>query len=275
MIQMKQKQTKKVSSKKTTKKKQETKREKKKIIKKIIYYICVIALVCIFIFSLIKIIENNQESKNYLPQDRTSNQVEQEATEYEQALSLFSENTDLEAMRKEYKNDEIQARLEIPGLFNILITKADDNKYYLNHSIERKKDKKGTEFLDYRTNPTAKQVNIYGHNSRTYDIPFRKLESYLDEEFFNNNPYILLQHDEGIRIYKIFSIKEVDEDYEHMIVEVPEESMVEHIDNLIKDSLYTRYVDYDKNSNILVIQTCSYNDDDAYYVITAIELNKN
>ena len=96
----------------------------------------------------------------------------------------------------------------------------------------------------------------------------------LDEEFFNNNPYVLLQHDKATRIYKIISLKEVNENYEHMIVDVPVESRVEHIDNLIENSLYSRYVEYDKNSNILVIQTCSYNDDDTYYVITAIELNK-
>lgn len=248
--------------------------DKKIIIKKVIYIICIIILSIIFALSLYNLIINNQESQNYLPQDKVTEPSKPEASEYEKALNLFSENINLQEMRQEYKNDDIVARLEIPELFNILITKTEDNKYYLNHSINKKKDKKGTEFLDYRTDPTANQVNVYGHNSRTYDIPFRKLESFLEEEFFNNNPYILLQHDKDTRIYKIISIKEVNENYEHMIVDVPEESRLEHINNLIENSLYSRYVEYDKNSNILVIQTCSYNDDDTYYVITAIELNK-
>lgn len=265
------------TTKKTKKVTKQTKKkvvDKKRIIKKVIYIICIILLSIVFVLSLYNLIINNQDSQNSLPQDKVTEPSKPEATEYEKALSLFSEDIDLAAMRKEHKNDDIVARLEIPELFNILITKTDNNDYYLNHSINKKKDKKGTEFLDYRTNPEDAQVNVYGHNSRTYDIPFRKIESFLDEEFFNNNPYVLLQHDKATRIYKIISLKEVNENYEHMIVDVPVESRVEHIDNLIENSLYSRYVEYDKNSNILVIQTCSYNDDDTYYVITAIELNK-
>jgi SrtB family sortase len=142
----------------------------------------------------------------------------------------------------------------------------------LNHAIDRKKDVKGSEFMDYRIKPTSKQVNIYGHNSKTYDIPFRKLEKFLDKDFFDSTPYVLLQHDTGTRIYKIFSLKEISKDYEHMVVSTTIHNHKQHIDILKEGSLYTRDIPYDENSNILVLQTCSYTKSNTYYVISAIEI---
>lgn len=256
-------------------------------LKKITYIIVIVLLIASLAFSITKLISSNQEPKNYLnqnqidlkdieyqeqPSDKDEETPIEEKSEYETAKNYFSENISLDTYRNEYNNSEIVARLEIPNLFNILITQSSDNKYYLDHSIKKKKDVKGTEFMDYRVSPTSKQVNIYGHNSRTYDIPFRKLEKFLDKSFFDSNPYILLQHDGGTRIYKIISIKETTGN-EHMYVSSTPENHVQHIDLLIADSIYKREASYDANTNLLTIQTCSYNADKTYYVITAIEIN--
>ncbi len=253
-------------------------------LKKFIYFVFIALLLVLMGYSIYKIAYINEEAKNsisdnkielsdidYKEEDKKE-EPETKPTEKETASKLFSNDADLKAYREKYKNNDIVARLEIPDLFDILITKTTDNKFYLNHAIDRKKDKKGTEFLDYRTDPTAKQVNIYGHNSRTYDIPFRKLEKFLDKDFFESHPYILLQHDSGRRIYKIISIKEVTTDNEHMNVSASLENHIEHIDILKANSIYTRDDAYDENTNILTMQTCSYSGEKTYYVITAIEL---
>lgn len=261
---------------------------KKTSIKSFIFYIIIAILVVLFSTSTITLIQNNQEIKNTLeqsgiklkdvetiddePSTKENPKEEEKVSEKSQVESLFSEDVDLSSYRQKYNNNEVIGRLEIPGLFNILLTKTSDNKYYLNHSIDKKKDVKGTEFLDFRTDPTAKQVNVYGHNSTTYDIPFRKLEKFLDKDFFDKNPYILLQHDGGRRIYKIFSIKEVTTDNEHMVVETSKEYHKEHIQILLNNSIYTRDIEYDENSNLLTVQTCSYSGEKTYYVISAIEL---
>lgn len=255
-------------------------------IKKFIYIVLVITLLVLISFSTYKLISNNEDPKNYLSQDQIKlkdieykenqkteeDKEEPEPTEYEIAQKYFSENIDLDTYRNQHNNPEIVGRLEIPNLFNILVSQSKDNKYYLNHAVDKKKDVKGSEFMDYRVTATSKQINIYGHNSRTYDIPFRKLEQFLDVNFFNSNPYMLFQHDGGTRIYKIFSIKEVTTDNEHMIVSTTEDNHKEHIEILKANSIYTRDVPYDENSNLLILQTCSYNGDDTYYVISAIEI---
>lgn len=258
---------------------------KKISLKSFIFYVIIGVLLVIFSTSTIMLIKSNQDLKNTLEQnniklkdveivedEEDKNGEPEKVSEKSQVEYLFSEDIDLTLYREKYNNKEIVGRLEIPGLFNILVTKTSDNKYYLNHSIDKKSDSKGTEFLDFRTNPTAKQVNVYGHNSRTYNLPFRKLENFLNEDFFNQTPYVLLQHDGGRRIYKIFSVKEVTTDNEHMNVETSLEYHKEHIQILMNNSLYTRDIEYDENSNLLTLQTCSYSGEKTYYVISAIEI---
>lgn len=239
---------------------------------KIIIGTIVILTVLIIAISLINIAENNK-IKNEIPQTTNNNNSEITSdTKYAEIEKLFSADIDISEYQEKYQNKDIIARLEIPNLFNIIITKTTDNDYYLTHSIDKKQDQKGTEYMDFRTDVTSKQINIYGHNSKTYNIAFRKLENFLDKDFFDNNRYILLQHENGRRLYEIVSIKEVTTDYEHMQVEIPERENVKHIEKLVSNSIHQRNISYNKDSNILILQTCSYNDENAFYVITAIEL---
>lgn len=177
----------------------------------------------------------------------------------------------IEYYKKEYLNDEIIAKLEIPNLFDILITQSKDNEYYLNHSISKKSDKKGTEFMDYRVNINSKQINIYGHNSQTYNLPFRKLEKYLDKNFFEENKYINLSDDNNKSVYQILLIKEISDDYEHMKIDINEKNVVNHLNKLKENSIHYRELTYNSNTDILVLQTCSYNNQDSYYIIVAIK----
>ncbi len=177
----------------------------------------------------------------------------------------------IEYYKKEYSNNEIIAKLEIPNLFNILITQSKDNEYYLNHSISKKSDKKGTEFMDYRVNINSKQINIYGHNSQTYNLPFRKIEKYLDKKFFDENKYIILSDDNYKSVYQILLIKEISDDFEHMKIDINNKNVVNHLDKLKENSIHYRELIYNSNTSILVLQTCSYNNQDSYYIIVAIK----
>ncbi len=184
----------------------------------------------------------------------------------------YNNETDLSSVREKYGNDEIVAELYIPDLIDVYIAQASDNDYYLNHSLYRKKDIKGSEYMDYRVNKDSKQINLYGHNSSTFNIPFRKLEKFLNKEFFESHPYVILTLDGEERAYEILSIKEVSTDYEHM--KVNPDSMIEHIDKLKNNAKYVRNIEYNEDTKLLVMQTCSYAHKDNYYVITAIEVDR-
>lgn len=186
----------------------------------------------------------------------------------------MSPDVDLAEKRKTHNNTDIIGRLEIPDLFNILVVKGSDNYYYLNNSINKKEDVRGSEFMDYRVSPASKQINIYGHNTRDENIkvPFLKLEKFLDKTFFDNHPYIIFQYDGGKSVYKIISIKEITTDYEHMELNKTGENFVTHVDKLKSNSIYTREVEYNEDSEIIVLQTCSHHLDNAYYIITGVKI---
>lgn len=188
---------------------------------------------------------------------------------------LFAPDIDLDAARRENNNYEIVGRLELPDLFNILVSQTTNNNFYLSHSVKKEWDIKGSEFLDYRTGPLSKQINVYGHNSRdpNLKVPFLRLESFLDKDYFDSHPYIVFQHDNGKNFYKIMAIKEVVTDLEHMTVNLSGSEFKTHLDKIRSDSMYTRDVPYNENSEIIILQTCSHHLDNAYYIFTGIRIS--
>ena len=158
-------------------------------------YLCCISLVVIFL--TMTFFSYNTSMRNNVSNDlsKINSNVEnisttEEPTDKKLDLPSFSPDVDLEYYREYYNNKDVIARLEIPNVFNLIITRTSDNEYYLNHSINRESDIKGSEVMDFRVTPNSKQINIYGHNSLVYDLPFKKLENYLDESFYNNNKSI-------------------------------------------------------------------------------------
>ena len=59
-----------------------------------------------------------------------------------------------------------------------------------------------------------------------------------------------------------------------MKVNVSKEQFKNHVASLISNSINERKIKYDEESNILVLQTCSYNKEKSYYIIVALEINK-
>lgn len=225
----------------------------------ILNMVLIIVLICFVTFNHINIIF----SKSY-------NELEYVEVNNNDIDNMFSIDVDLDILRRDYNNDNIVGRLEIPGLFNLIVTQSDNNDYYLNHNLWNKKDIKGNDFLDYRNNVNDKNINIYGHNSKLYNVPFKKLESFIDKDYFNESKYILFQHDEGRRIYEIVSFKKVDKDYEHMNIDNINQK--EHIDMLLEDSMYVKNIEYSDDTNVMVLQTCSMDDNDNYYILVGFEV---
>lgn len=267
------KKTTKTPSKKVVKKQsvvEEPKVIEKTNLKKVYIFIIIALSIALLITSTIEIINILKPSENLLP--TTPPVTAPEESELDKINKLFSEDIDLSIPRKENNNNEIVGRIEIPGLFNLLLTQTKDNDYYVEYNIKKKRSNKGTEFIDFRNKFTDKHINIYGHNSRLYDLPFKKLEEFLNEDFFNNNEYLLFQTDEVRRVYKIVAIKEVKKQtkYEHMIINSTNQE--EHITKLLKDSINKKDIEYDQNTNIIVLQTCVRQRDGNYYLLIGFEV---
>ena len=46
----------------------------------------------------------------------------------------------------------------------------------------------------------------------------------------------------------------------------------EHIDMLLEDSMYVKNIEYSDDTNVMVLQTCSMDDSDSYYILVGFEV---
>lgn len=247
------------------------KKDTKKIIK-IIFSILIITTLFICIEETVNILKIKKEEKQVLENNKEMQEllvskdepVEEEKEEEETETKDLS---DLEYYRSYYNNNDIIGTLKIDGT-NIytLLPKTTNNKYYLSHSLSRRYDGYGSIFVDYRTDLSSKQINIYGHNSNYTYYMFKELENYLNKDFYQNHKYIKLWNGTETATYEIFSIQIITDDYEHIVVN-PSDPM-EHIEKL-KKSIYETGVDVNANDKLLILQTCSYNPRNSFLIINS------
>lgn len=259
-----------------TPKKKKKKKSGKKIFLYIFFTLLIIASGIVFYLDYTKEVKE-PEIYDKLPSEIDTKEEELVESVIESKIFKLAPDVDFAHEREYYNNPDIIARLEIPELFNVLVVKGEDNSYYLSHSIRKEYDIRGTEFIDYRVYPTSQQVNVYGHNTRDPNIKvsFLKLEKYLDKTYFEENPYVILQYENGKDIYKIIAMKEItSQNNSHMYVDRSGADFVEHVRDMTTGDgvINSRNVAYDENSKIIVLQTCSHHWDDAFYIITAVRI---
>lgn len=173
---------------------------------------------------------------------------------------------DLNYYKEYYLNEDIIGSLKIKDTkIDKLLVKSNNNEYYLNHSINKEYDIKGSIFVDYRTNLNSKQINIYGHNSKKYDLPFKELEKYKDKSFYDNHKMIEIWNGKEIINYEIFSVQIVADNSEHMNINLDDENHLEKLSN----SIYNTGIVASTNDQILVLQTCNYNPKNTYILVIA------
>ena len=186
------------------------------------------------------------------------------------------DNIDKEYKLKQYQdyydNNDIVGRLSIDGtkIDTLLVQAKNNNKYYLNHTLSKEKDYKGSNFIDYRTPLNSKQINIYGHNSRNGNMMFSELENYLNKDFYLNHKYINLWDGEETKIYEIASVYIDVTSHEHIIVDPINRK--DHIDNL-SQSIYKTDIDLKEDDDLLILQTCYYKPKNSFLIVVAKKVN--
>ena len=255
------------------------KKSKTKLVKILLYIFFIGLIIASGVVFYLDYTSEPEEPEIYdqLPSEIVVEEKDKINTQVDDFTLALAPDVDFNHEREYYNNPEIIGRLEIPGLFNVLVAKTDNNSFYLSHDIYRKQDIRGTEFLDYRVAPTSKQVNIYGHNTRDINIKvaFLKLEQFLNKDFFDANQYIIFQYDGGKAAYKIIAIKEIRKNnLEHMYVDKVGADFVAHVQNMTTGEgvVNSRDLPYDENSNIIVLQTCSHHWDDAFYTVIGVKV---
>lgn len=193
-------------------------------------------------------------------------QVEKQATNV-QATDINTTAT----VKEEEKNQDEKLTLSINDLIqNEKVMQTTDNEFYMNHNNKKEKFIGGSLFVDYRIDlNNTRKIIIYGHSSSTVDIPFTKLLGYKKQSFHINHPNIELTYPEQKEIYQIFTVMLLKEDYFYTRLAFSDEKFKSHLEELKKKSIYDTGINIDETNKILILQTCSQDEDGQYLVIGA------
>jgi sortase B len=121
-------------------------------------------------------------------------------------------NVNIKMLKLEKNNNEIFGVLRVDEveLYSIL-TKTNDNDYYLNHNIKGKKTESGNPFVDYRNKSIDdKEIIIYGNINND---EFNKLSKLFNRDTFNKNIKIELYLESGKATYELKMVKITDINY--------------------------------------------------------------
>lgn len=224
-------------------------KKKRRLKKKVIFFLLAIFVILLILFSLGLQNRNPKEAKK------------KEKKEIEQKEEVYQSN--IPKLRTLYQNEDIIAELRIPSLnLTEILVKGQDNDYYLTHDLEKNEKEQGSSFLDYRTLDidTAKQLNVYGHNSPKKDLPFSVLESYQEEGFLEEHDLLLLNTEKNSYSYKIFAVTTVPKAYdEHMIIAYQGQKFLEHVQKMRANAIFDTQEEIQEEDSILVLQTCLFN----------------
>ncbi len=186
--------------------------------------------------------------------------INDEVKTYDTNILKLSVN--IKDYQKKYNNNEINGYIEIPKVLQTPFAKTNNNNYYLDHDLYKKSNFKGTIFMDNRTNFSDRKVIIYGHSGNYKDLPFLVLNNYIKEDYYKKHKYIYIASENITYTYEIFSSYIEKEDYDYINIEdFSGLSWEEHLQKLKNKSLYNTTANINKDSKILILQTCSTNDE--------------
>ncbi len=151
---------------------------------------------------------------------------------------------------------------------NYPIVQSGDNDYYLRKMIDGSYNNAGSIFMDFRNNRDFTDLNtiIYGHNMKNGSM-FGTLDKYKSQEYYEEHPVIYLITPE--QTYKIELFAGIVTHDSSNVYHIPQkhEDLKTLYNELINKSTFTSSVSLDERDRIITLSTCSYETDEARYVV--------
>ena len=151
------------------------------------------------------------------------------------------------------------------------ILHTSDNDFYLHHDFNKNPSAAGQVFMDYRNKGDGSDMNmiLYGHSMADGSI-FSGLFAFKDEDFFRSHRILEIDTIYGLTRWEIFSAYVTSPDfyYIHTDFYYPTEEQA-FKDAIAAKSKYPTGIRLTLEDRILTLSTCSYEFEDAYFVIHA------
>jgi len=151
------------------------------------------------------------------------------------------------------------------------VVRATDYAYYLHHLPDGTYNNNGTLFIDYNWNDFSDKLTIiYGHNMKSGKM-FASITNYKKQSYFNDHPYLYLytHEDERYRIDLIYGCVIGAGQWRERAF-MFDVNMDELLVYAAHHTTFRSPVSYTPGDRIVVLSTCSYEFDDARYVVLGV-----
>ena len=153
---------------------------------------------------------------------------------------------------------------------NYPVVQSKDNSYYLNHLYDNQTNSSGAIFMDALNNPELSDANtvIYGHNMKNGTM-FASLQNYDTQSYYEQHPvmyYMTKEHDYRIDIFASYETSGDSETFT-MFFDSPQ-TYSNYLQRVWAQSrIDTSDLPMSTDDNIITLATCSYNFNNARYVV--------
>ena len=232
-----------------------------------------IIMICIFIILMILTVIVNWfiENKNI---DKTINDINTNiktkvvTTKTDVAIpeDLYEKYGNMNMLEVDFNklkkiNKDTVGWIKVEGTnINYPFVKTTDNEYYLKHSYDKSKNKKGWVFLDYRNNidKLGKNTILYAHGL-TNNQMFGSMRNIVTYKWYSNknNRIIKISTPKSNQLWEVFSTYTIEPESYYITTNFDSnESYYDFISMMKKRSVYNYGVDVTINDKILTLSSC-------------------
>ena len=236
-------------------------------------------LLCVFVFSAFKIIttlrgykiaeENyNALSQQFVTTTETAPKPSDAPDEEEEPVEVSPISVDFASLQAQ--NPEAAGWIYCPNtVINYPIAHTEDNFTYLNHLLSGEQNANGTIFIDCQNAKDFSDKNtlIYGHNMNDGSM-FASLRNYRDAAYYPEHPCLYISTpDKNFRLDLFAGLVTEPDSYVYARQFDEEEQFLAYIESAKAESTFQSDVEVGIEDQICVLSTCTYEFNDARYVV--------
>lgn len=237
---------------------------KKKTLKRALYYAALFVLLIVFLFSAYKIY-------SYYAEKKESTDLNEDIA-YEYTIRKTGERKEYFAVdfeKLKQQNADAVAWIYLPDtVINYPVLQHGDNDYYLDHQIDGSVNANGSIFMDYRNAPDFSDRNtlIHGHHMRSGNM-FAGLMNYKKGGYYEKHDHMYIMTPQGTYRMDLLcgSVVEAFDDI------YSAEPTQEAIAACMRKSRFQSSLGLpEEDAKIVTLSTCSYEFDDARFVVLGV-----
>lgn len=153
-------------------------------------------------------------------------------------------------------------------VINYPVVQGTDNQYYVYHLFNKKQNNSGAIFMDYRCSlDYADNTILYGHHMKNGSM-FASIVRYRSQSYYDNHPVMFFITPDKNYLVELFSSYVTKSKSQSFNISFStDKEFDDFISSTIKKSNFVSNIDVTSESQIITLSTCTYDYDNARYVV--------